>query len=141
MLNWILSESNGLPFELASLIACLNEPGPLSLVLVTQNVAGMAWAGSVNAEHSTRAASIDCVLVMCAVRLYVLEADRAPASKRALRNDQHLREVFIPIGRGGESPANTVSAPEKMRYTYWMHFAEGTAMPPLVMKLVFNRIE
>jgi glutathione S-transferase len=31
--------------------------------------------------------------------------------------------------------------PEKMRYTYWMHFAEGTAMPPLVMKLVFNRIE
>jgi glutathione S-transferase len=31
--------------------------------------------------------------------------------------------------------------PEKLRYTYWMHFAEGTAMPPLVMKLVFNRIE
>ncbi len=31
--------------------------------------------------------------------------------------------------------------PEKMRYTYWMHFAEGTAMPPLVMKLVFNRVE
>jgi len=31
--------------------------------------------------------------------------------------------------------------PEKMRYTYWMHFAEGTAMPPLVMKLVFNRME
>jgi glutathione S-transferase len=31
--------------------------------------------------------------------------------------------------------------PEKLRYTYWMHFAEGTAMPPLVMKLVFTRIE
>ena len=31
--------------------------------------------------------------------------------------------------------------PEKTRYTYWMHFAEGTAMPPLVMKLVFNRVE
>jgi glutathione S-transferase len=31
--------------------------------------------------------------------------------------------------------------PEKIRYTYWMHFAEGSAMPPLVMKLVFNRIE
>ena len=30
---------------------------------------------------------------------------------------------------------------EKLRYTYWMHFAEGTAMPPLVMKLVFNRVE
>lgn len=32
-------------------------------------------------------------------------------------------------------------SPERMRYTYWLHFAEGTAMPPLVMKLVFNRIE
>jgi glutathione S-transferase len=31
--------------------------------------------------------------------------------------------------------------PERLRYTYWMHFAEGTAMPPLVMKLVFRRIE
>jgi glutathione S-transferase len=30
---------------------------------------------------------------------------------------------------------------EKLRYTYWLHFAEGTAMPPLVMKLIFNRIE
>ena len=32
-------------------------------------------------------------------------------------------------------------SPERLRYTYWLHFAEGTAMPPLVMKLVFNRIE
>jgi glutathione S-transferase len=29
---------------------------------------------------------------------------------------------------------------ERVRYTYWLHFAEGTAMPPLVMKLVFKRI-
>lgn len=27
------------------------------------------------------------------------------------------------------------------QYTYWLHFAEGTAMPPLVMTLVFNKIE
>jgi glutathione S-transferase len=32
-------------------------------------------------------------------------------------------------------------SPQRLRYTYWLHFAEGTAMPPLVMKLVFNRIE
>ena len=32
-------------------------------------------------------------------------------------------------------------SPERLRYTYWLHFAEGTAMPYLVMKLVFNRIE
>jgi glutathione S-transferase len=33
------------------------------------------------------------------------------------------------------------ASPERLRYTYWLHFAEGTAMPPLVMKLIFNRIE
>ena len=31
--------------------------------------------------------------------------------------------------------------PDRLRYTYWLHFAEGTAMPPLVMTLVFNRLE
>jgi glutathione S-transferase len=31
-------------------------------------------------------------------------------------------------------------APEKVRYTFWMHFAEGSAMPPLVMKLVLDRM-
>jgi glutathione S-transferase len=35
-------------------------------------------------------------------------------------------------------PAGT---PEKLRYTYWLHFAEGSAMLPLVMKLVFGRVE
>jgi glutathione S-transferase len=30
---------------------------------------------------------------------------------------------------------------ERLRYVYWMHFAEGSAMPPLVMKLVFDRME
>ena len=30
---------------------------------------------------------------------------------------------------------------ERLRYSYWLHFAEGTAMTPLLMKLVFNRVE
>ncbi len=30
--------------------------------------------------------------------------------------------------------------PERLRYTYWLHFAEGSAMPPLLLKLVFDRI-
>ena len=34
--------------------------------------------------------------------------------------------------------ANT---PEYLRYLYWMHFAEGSAMPPLLLKLIFDRIE
>ena len=34
--------------------------------------------------------------------------------------------------------ANT---PEHLRYLYWMHFAEGSMMPPLLLKLIFDRIE
>lgn len=43
--------------------------------------------------------------------------------------------------RGGGRLAPAPSSPERLRYTYWLHFAEGTAMPPLLMKLVFDRIE
>src|ERR1700719_337130 len=35
-------------------------------------------------------------------------------------------------------PAGT---PERRRYTYWLHYAEGSAMPPLLLKLIFDRIE
>ncbi len=34
-------------------------------------------------------------------------------------------------------PAGT---PQRLRYTYWLHYAEGSAMPPLLFRLVFNRI-
>jgi len=33
------------------------------------------------------------------------------------------------------------ASPERLRYTYWMHYAEGSAMPPLLIKLVFDRVE
>lgn len=29
---------------------------------------------------------------------------------------------------------------ERQRYTYWLHYAEGSAMPPLLLKLVAQRI-
>jgi len=29
---------------------------------------------------------------------------------------------------------------EALRYSYWLHFAEGSAMPPLLMKLIFDQI-
>ena len=31
-------------------------------------------------------------------------------------------------------------SPERLRYTYWLHYAEGSAMPPLLLKLVFTRL-
>ena len=41
-------------------------------------------------------------------------------------------------GSGRLVPA--AGTPEKLRYTYWLHFAEGSAMLPLVMKLIFDRL-
>ena len=40
-------------------------------------------------------------------------------------------------GSGLKPAAGT---PERLRYTYWLHYAEGSAMPPLLLKLVFGRI-
>ncbi|MFL6580849.1 MAG: glutathione S-transferase [Burkholderiales bacterium] len=42
-------------------------------------------------------------------------------------------------GNGRLVPAG--DTPDRLRYSYWLHFAEGSAMPPLVMKLIFDRIE
>ena len=41
-------------------------------------------------------------------------------------------------GEGRLAPA--AGTPEHLRYVYWLHFAEGSAMPPLVMTLVFSAI-
>lgn len=41
-------------------------------------------------------------------------------------------------GNGRLKPAG--GTPEQLRYTYWLHYAEGSAMPPLLMSLVFSRI-
>jgi glutathione S-transferase len=31
-------------------------------------------------------------------------------------------------------------SPERLRYTYWLHYAEGSAMPPLLLTLVFSEM-
>ena len=41
-------------------------------------------------------------------------------------------------GDGRLRPA--IGTPERRRFTYWLHFAEGSAMPPLLMKLVFDQV-
>ena len=35
----------------------------------------------------------------------------------------------------------THGTPERLRCNYWLHYAEGSAMPPLLLKLVFRRVE
>jgi len=42
-------------------------------------------------------------------------------------------------GAGKLAPA--ADSPQRVRYLYWLHFAEGTAQPPLLLKLLFDRIK
>lgn len=49
---------------------------------------------------------------------------------------EYLLEVH---GAGRLRPAP--GTPEARRFTYWLHFAEGSAMPPLLLKLVFGRVQ
>jgi glutathione S-transferase len=49
---------------------------------------------------------------------------------------EYLAERY---GAGRFVPA--AGTPERLRYRYWMHFAEGTAQPPLLLKLLFDRVE
>ena len=48
---------------------------------------------------------------------------------------EYLLETY---GAGRLVPA--AGSEDKRRFTYWMHFAEGSAMPPLLLKLIFDRI-
>lgn len=49
-----------------------------------------------------------------------------------------LETLLARYGRGRLVPKD--GTPERLRYTHWMHYAEGSAMPPLLLKLVFDRI-
>ncbi len=42
-------------------------------------------------------------------------------------------------GAGVLIPAH--GTPARLRCNYWLHYAEGSAMPPLLLKLVFRRVE
>lgn len=45
------------------------------------------------------------------------------------------------VERHGSQLAPSPGTPERVRYSYWMHYAEGSLMPPLFTKLLFDRIE
>ncbi len=44
-------------------------------------------------------------------------------------------------GRYGQQLLPADGTPERLRCSYWLHYAEGSAMPPLLLKLVFDGIE
>jgi glutathione S-transferase len=46
--------------------------------------------------------------------------------------------IISTYGAGRLIPAE--GTPERLRYTYWLHYAEGSAMPPLLLKLIFTAL-
>ncbi len=63
----------------------------------------------------------------------ITDGDRTNAESGA------IVEYLIDQYGGGRlvPPAGT---PERLRWTYWLHYAEGSAMPPLLLKLVFTAL-
>ncbi len=48
---------------------------------------------------------------------------------------EYLLETY---GRGRLIPPQ--GSDDRLRYTYWLHYAEGSAMTPLLLKLIFTRL-
>lgn len=48
---------------------------------------------------------------------------------------EYLVETYGPAGLRPEPGTQ-----DRRRYTFWLHYAEGSAMPPLLLKLVFDRL-
>ena len=83
------------------------------------------------------------------------ETMRAPPSLRQvhpLGKSPVITDGDLTLGESGaiitylvdkfpDVPLAPVTAPERIRYIYWLHYAEGSAMPPLLLKLVFDRLE
>ena len=49
-----------------------------------------------------------------------------------------IEDIIDRYGGGSWRPAQ--GTPDYERYRYWLHYAEGSFMPNLVMKLIFNKI-
>lgn len=64
----------------------------------------------------------------------ITDGDQVVAESGAI-----LEYLVDTYGNGRFAPKR--GTPEHRRYTYWMHYAEGSAMPPLVMKLVFTHLK
>ena len=65
----------------------------------------------------------------------VVDGDKTLAESGAIL--EYLVERYDTAHAFAPSPGT----PESLRYHYWMHYAEGSAMPPMLMSLVFSRLK
>ncbi len=64
----------------------------------------------------------------------VVDGDTTVAETGAI-----VEYILDQYGQGRLRPE--AGTPEHLRYRYWLHFAEGSAMPPLLFKLVFDEVQ
>ncbi len=69
----------------------------------------------------------------------VITDDRTDGDLTIAESGAIVEYLVNRYGDGKLSPAPETD--EKLRYTYWLHYAEGSAMPPLLLKLVFDMLE
>jgi len=63
----------------------------------------------------------------------ITDGDRTIAETGAI-----VEYIIETYGQGRLVPA--AGTPERLRWTYWLHYAEGSAMTPLLLKLVFTAL-
>lgn len=68
----------------------------------------------------------------------VVTIDEGGTSLKLAESGAILGYLADHYGEGRYAPP--FGSPERLRYDYWLHYAEGSAMPPLLLKLVFDRV-
>jgi glutathione S-transferase len=53
---------------------------------------------------------------------------------------EYLLDTYDDGSRGNGPLRPAPGTPERRRFTYWLHYAEGSAMPPLLLGLIFGRL-
>lgn len=59
---------------------------------------------------------------------------------RIIAESGAIIEYLIDTYGEGRGLRPAAGSDERLRYTYWLHYAEGSAMPLLVMKLIFSKL-
>jgi glutathione S-transferase len=69
----------------------------------------------------------------------VITDDEGPQQVVVAESGAIIEYLLDVHGNGRLRPAS--GTPERRLFNYWLHFAEGSAMPPLLMKLVFEKVK
>ena len=70
----------------------------------------------------------------------VITDDNLPAGEQAVAESGAIVEYLVDRYGQNTTLRPPVGTSERRRYSYWLHYAEGSAMPPLLLSLIFSKI-